>query len=47
MQALFDRALGKEGDDIVQRFAQIEGVELDEPAAPLLKVVENGDAKKL
>jgi len=31
---------------ISQRFAQIEGVELDEPAAPLLKVVESGDAPK-
>ena len=31
---------------ISQRFAQIEGVELEEAPVPLLKVVENGDAGK-
>jgi DNA recombination protein RmuC len=31
---------------ISQRFAQIEGVELEEPEAPLLKVVDSGDAGK-
>ena len=31
---------------ISQRFAQIEGVDLDEPTAPLLKVVESGDGGK-